>query len=312
MWGETEADYKAVKMLQDIAREFKTLERNDFRVLHAVETGMRFFDWVPVDDLPSYARLPRDEVDYRITRLSKSKLVERKTAHYVGYKLTFDGYDALAIDMLVRRTAIESLGSKVGVGKESDIYDAEREGGRIVIVKFHREGTTFRHVKRSRGYFGKAERCSWMFTSRLAAEREYEAIATLNGNVAVPTPIAHNRHVIVMGLINGREISNTALGDPVAVLDKIIAQIKRTYELGIVHADLSEYNVIVCADGDIALIDWPQWVSVSHPNADELLHRDVSTILSYFARKYQIAKRTEDVLAYVKHRGHGSAQHFGG
>jgi len=273
---------------------------------------MRFFDWVPVDDLPNYARLPRDEVDYRIKRLSKYKLVERKTAHYVGYKLTFGGYDALAINTLVRRGAIESLGSKVGVGKESDIYDAEREGGRIVIVKFHREGTTFRHVKRSRGYFGEAERCSWMLASRLAAEREYEAIATLYGNVAVPTPIARNRHVIVMGLVNGREMSNTALGDPVVILEKIIAQIKLTYELGIIHADLSEYNVIVCADGNIALIDWPQWVPASHPNADELLRRDVSTVLSYFARKYQIARRTEDVLAYVKQRDHGPAQRFAG
>jgi len=54
-------------MLQDIAREFKELERYDFRVLQAVETGMRFFDWVPVDDLPNYARLPRDEVEYRMS-----------------------------------------------------------------------------------------------------------------------------------------------------------------------------------------------------------------------------------------------------
>jgi len=299
-------------MLQDIAREFRELERYDFRVLQAVETGMRFFDWVPVYDLPNYARLPRDEVGYRIKRLSKYKLVERKTAHYVGYKLTFGGYDALAINTLVRRGAIKSLGSKVGVGKESDIYDAECEGGKIVIVKFHREGATFRHVKRSRGYFDEAERCSWMLASRLAAEREYEAIATLYGDVAVPTPIAQNRHVIVMGLVNGREMSNTALGDPVAILEKIIAQIKLTYEFGIIHADLSEYNVIVCADENIALIDWPQWVPASHPNADDLLYRDVSTVLSYFARKYQIARRTEDVLAYVKQRDHGPAQRFSG
>jgi len=299
-------------MLQDIAREFKKLKRYDFRVLHAVETGMRFFDWVPRDDLPSYARLPRDEVDYRIARLSRFKLVERKTAHYVGYKLTFGGYDALAIDALVRHAAIKSLGSKVGVGKESDIYDAERDDGRIVIVKFHREGTTFRHVKRSRGYFGKTERCSWMLASRLAAEKEYEAITILHGSVIVPTPIAHNRHVIVMGRIDGREMTNTILGDPLVILNKIVAQIKLTYELGIIHADLSEYNVIVCPSGNVALIDWPQWVPVTHPNADELLFRDLDTILSFFARKYQIAKQTEDALVYIKQRDPNSARPFAG
>jgi RIO kinase 2 len=289
-------------MLQDIAREFRNLERYDFRVLNGVEAAMRFFDWVPVNNLPSYARLPQEEVDYRIGRLSKHKLVQRKTAHYVGYKLTFTGYDALGIEALVRRNVIESIGSKVGVGKESDIYDAERENGEIAIVKFHREGTTFRHVKRSRGYFGQAERCSWMLASRLAAEREYEALTSLYGNVVVPKPIAHNRHVIVMALLNGREMGNTALGNPVTVLANIMLQVKSAHGRGVVHADLSEYNVIVCADGEVALIDWPQWVPVSHPNADELLYRDVTNLLSYFARKYQVTKRTEDLVAYVKQR----------
>jgi RIO kinase 2 len=298
-----------VKMLQDIAREFRNLERYDFRVLRGVETAMRLFDWVPVEDLPKYTRLPPEEVGYRIQRLSKHKLVLRKTGHYVGYRLTFAGYDALGIDALVRRNAIESLGSKVGVGKESDIYDAERENGEIAIVKFHREGTTFRHVKRLRGYFGETERCSWMLASRLAAEREFEALTSLHGRVVVPKPFAHNRHVVVMGFLNGREMGSTVLANPIMALDDIILQIKAAYDRGIVHADLSEYNVIACIDGGVALIDWPQWVPATHPNAEELLYRDVDNILSYFARKYQVKKRTEDIMAYVRQRDKSTTNH---
>ncbi|HYB59098.1 MAG TPA: RIO1 family regulatory kinase/ATPase [Candidatus Acidoferrales bacterium] len=289
-------------MLQDIAREFRNLQRYDFRVLRGIETAMRFFDWTPLDELPNYARLPQEEVNYRIGRLSRHKLVQRKTAHYVGYKLTFAGYDALAIDALVRSNVIQLLGSKVGVGKESDIYDAKREDGEIVIVKFHREGTTFRHVKRSRGYFGQAERCSWMLASKLAAEREYEALMKLQERVTVPKPIAQNRHIVVMGFLEGRELSNTALEAPLAVLNEIMLQIKLAYQSGVVHADLSEYNVIVCAGGLVALIDWPQWITVSHPNADELLGRDLDNLLAYFVRKYQVTKRIEDCVAYIKQR----------
>jgi RIO kinase 2 len=289
-------------MLQDMGREFRDLQRYDFRVLRGIETAMRFFDWAPLDELPTYARLPQEEVNYRIGRLSRYKLVQRKTAHYVGYKLTFAGYDALGIDTLVRKNVIELLGSKVGVGKESDIYDAKGADGEIVIVKFHREGTTFRHVKRSRGYFGQAERCSWMLASKLAAEREYEALMKLQESVTVPKPISHNRHIVVMGFLDGREISNTALEAPLAVFNEIMLQIKFAYESGVVHADLSEYNVIACAGGKVALIDWPQWVPVSHPNAEELLVRDIGNLLAYFARKYQVKKRIEDCVAYVKHR----------
>jgi RIO kinase 2 len=289
-------------MLQDITREFKNLQRYDFRVLRGIETAMQFFKWVPLDELPNYVRLPLDEVHYRIGRLLRHKLVQRKTAHYIGYKLTFAGYDVLGIETLVRKNVIESLGSKVGVGKESDIYDAKREDGEIVIVKFHREGTTFRHVKRSRGYFGQTKRCSWMLASRLAAEKEYEALMKLQELVTVPKPLAQNRNIIVMGFLEGRQMSNTALETPLAVFNEIILQIKLAYESGVVHADLSEYNVIVCAGGKVALIDWPQWVPLSHPNADELLVRDVDNLLAYFARKYQVTKRIEDCLAYVKHR----------
>ncbi|MGZ4923691.1 MAG: serine/threonine-protein kinase RIO2 [Halobacteriota archaeon] len=295
--------------LQDITREFRNLERYDFRVLQGVESAMRFFDWVPVDSLPYYARMPLEEVSYRIGRLSKHKLVQRKTAHYVGYKLTFAGYDVLGINTLVQRNVIKSFGSKVGVGKESDIYDAERENGQIVIMKFHREGTTFRNVKRSRGYFGKTERCSWMLTSRLAAQSEFDALTSLYGSVIVPKPIAHNRHVIVMSLLNGCELGSSTLENPAIVLENIIVQVKSAYGCGVVHADLSEYNLIVDATEKVALIDWPQWVPTSHPNAEELLYRDITNVLSYFARKYHIKKRTEDVVAYVKQRDKGTTNH---
>ena len=288
-----------MKMLQDLAREFKKLERYDFRVLQGVEIGMRFFDWVPMDALPSYCRLTKEEANYRIGRLLRFKLVQRKTTHYVGYKLTVAGLDALAIHTLVKREAIQALGSKIGVGKESDIYDAKCDNAITVVVKFHREGTTFKQVKRSRGYIAHTERYSWILASNLAAKREYQALEKLHRVVAVPKPIAQDRHVVVMGLIDGRELSRVNLADPPEVLQKIIAQIKLAYKLKVVHGDLSEYNVIVCSDGNIAIIDWPQWVPVSHPNSNELLRRDVSNVLSYFARKYKITKRTEDIMSYI-------------
>ncbi len=289
-------------MLQDIAREFKTLERYDFRVLRAVETGMSFFDWVPIDDLPSYSRLTKHEVNYRIKRLSRLKLIKRKTVHYVGYRLTFTGFDALAIHALVERGAIVALGNTIGVGKESDIYDARRDGGRAVAAKFHREGRTFRHIKRSRAYIERAERCSWMLASRRAAEREYQALKRLYGYVEIPEPIAQNRHVVIMGLIDGNELNRTELAEPFTTLRYIFEQVKLVYDRQVIHGDLSEYNILVRVDANVTLIDWSQWVSLSHPDSENLLRRDVNNVLSFFARKYKITKTTEDVLGYIKRR----------
>jgi RIO kinase 2 len=285
-------------VLEDVAQNFKDLQGYDFRVIGAVEVGMRYFDWVPVEEIPKYSRLPKDEVNYRLKRVLKFKMVQRKTTHYTGFKLTFTGYDALAVNTLVKRNAISALGSRIGVGKESDIYGAKRDE-RVVAVKLHREGLTFKHVKRARGHLFDRDRYSWLLVSKLAAEREFRALNELYPTVSVPEPIDYNRHILVMGLVNGIDLVKVDLKDPEYVLDLIFIQIKSAYEQKIIHSDLSEYNVMITADGTVTIIDWPQYVYVSHPNSKELLTRDVNNILSFFRRKFGIRRSFENVLSYI-------------
>jgi RIO kinase 2 len=71
------------------------------------------------------------------------------------------------------------------------------------------------------------------------------------------------------------------------------------FRLGIDHADLSEFNVMVTGDG-IRIIDWPQAVETSHPNAAELLKRDLSNILEFFARRYRIESDLDKAMAAVR------------
>jgi RIO kinase 2 len=71
------------------------------------------------------------------------------------------------------------------------------------------------------------------------------------------------------------------------MLGAILDEVREAYRLGVIHGDLSEFNVMV--DGNrCALIDWPQWVETGHPNAGETLERDLRVILLHFARKYGI------------------------
>lgn len=56
--------------------------------------------------------------------LLKHKLVHHENTRYDGYRLTPLGYDYLAIHALVARGALTGVGRKVGVGKESDVYEA--------------------------------------------------------------------------------------------------------------------------------------------------------------------------------------------
>ena len=273
-------------MVQNVATEMADLASEDFYLLSGVEQGMRFSEWVAREKLPDFADLTDEEVDYRLDRCERRGLIERKTIQYEGFRLTFEGYDALALHTFAERETIDGVGAPLGVGKESDVYEVSSYTP--LALKYHREGyTDFREVNRGREYTADHEHVSWMYTARKAAKREYEALETVYPDVSVPRPVDQNRHAIVMERVDGVELGRAKLedGQVLGVLDLVLREMGAAYDAGFVHADMSEYNVFVDSDG-VTVFDWPQAVSTDHANADELLARDVENVVGYFRRKY--------------------------
>ncbi|AAV46893.1 serine/threonine-protein kinase RIO2 [Haloarcula marismortui] len=286
-------------MVQNVASVMAELEPEDFHLLSGVEQGMRFSEYVAREKLTEFSRLTTEDVDYRLDRCADRGLVERKTIQYEGFKLTFEGYDTLALHTFAERDTIEGVGSPLGVGKESDVYEAQSY--KPVALKYHREGyTNFREVMKEREYTADRDHVSWLYTARKAAEREYDALETLYPNVSVPQPIDTNRHAIVMEKIDGVELSRTKLetAQVLPILDLVLEEMQTAYREGYVHADMSEYNVFVTNEG-VVVFDWPQAVPTDHENARELLTRDVENIVSYFERKYpqEISNVDRDAVA---------------
>jgi len=293
-------------MIDDTLRVFKDLNSKDFRILTGIETGMKHFEWVPLEELNKYTKLPVEKLEYRLRRLVRDKLVVRNTQPYEGFQIYFEGYDALALNAFVKRKTITAIGDEIGVGKESVIFEAIRQpelglGEPVpVIIKFHREGrTSFKQIKRVREHLGEREHFSWIYAARLAAQREYEIMTNLYPKVSIPKPFDQNRHAIVMELAKGSLLSKTKLLDPEWYLEQILKQVTITYSMGVIHADLSEYNIFASEDG-VQLIDWPQYIRLEHPHADEILERDVSNILTHFYRKYGIKREINETLDEIR------------
>ncbi|AKB79031.1 Serine/threonine protein kinase [Methanosarcina horonobensis HB-1 = JCM 15518] len=300
-------------MIDEVLKVFKKLDAKDFRILTGIETGMKHFEWVPVEELNKYTKMPFDKLEYRLKKLVRDKLVVRTTQPYEGFQIYFEGYDALALNAFVKRKSISAIGDEIGVGKESVIFEAIRQPELAigepfpVIIKFHREGrTSFKQIKRVREHLGEREHFSWIYAARLAAQREYEIMSKLYPQVSVPKPLDQNRHAIVMEIAKGSLLSKTKVVDPEWYLDEILNQAKITYSLGVIHADLSEYNIFVSEEG-VQLIDWPQYVTLDHPHADEILERDISNILTHFSRKYDIKRELGKVLEEIKSRAEKSS-----
>jgi RIO kinase 2 len=215
--------------------------------------------------------------------------------------LNYSGYDCLAINAFVKAGVLEAFGKPLGVGKEADVFDALNPDGVRVAVKFHRLGRiSFRQTRRKRGYM--LDRAGWLFQSRLAAEKEFEALKLVFAHgVTVPEPICQNRHAIVMGVIEGAMLARwREIDDAAKVLREVLMNVRKMYlYAGVVHGDLSEYNIILRPDMHVMIIDWPQFIKKEHPNAADLLIRDITNVLIFFARKFRFKVRVEDVVSFV-------------
>ena len=285
-------------------RAFRELEAEDLQLLQAIEHQLKNYEYVPKDTIQKQSEFSISEIVYRLSPIIKKGLVQGKRGLYTGYALTTAGHDTLAINALVKANVIEAFGKPLGIGKESDVYDALTPDEQKVALKFHRIGrTSFKKTKLKRNYIFKYSYTpDWNQQSRIAANKEYNALKLLYPKgVAVPEPIKKNRHVLVMGMIKGTELYHyLELPDAQAIQDEILFNMRMAYHSAhVIHGDLSPFNIILQPNMHILIIDWPQNVSTRHPNAKELIERDLRNVLTFFQRKYGLENKLKNALIYV-------------
>ena len=279
------------------AEHIRSLLRYELRILSAIERWMKRYSWVPLEQIKDTVGLSESEITFRLGRLIGWGMVRFNPVPYDGYALVFGGYDTLALQALTKKGTVSALGSLIGEGKESVVYEAL--GLCPVAIKFHRVGQrSFSSARTNREYMPEGGHCPWIFASSRSAEREFAALSTLHPEVSVPLPVHRNRHAVVMSLIDGLNLNRCRLDEPAEILDEILKNIRSAYRLGIIHADLSEFNIMV-ERGRCVIIDWPQWVEADHPNAQQVIQRDIENILTYFKRKYHLNYPFEDALQCV-------------
>uniref|UniRef100_A0A915MVH9 non-specific serine/threonine protein kinase n=1 Tax=Meloidogyne javanica TaxID=6303 RepID=A0A915MVH9_MELJA len=260
------------------------LTSQHFRILTSIEMGMKNHELVPLPLIASIAAIHRGATSRLLNDLTRSSSVPND-----GFRLTTLGYDFLALRALRSREVVGSIGNQIGVGKEADVYVGANPMLEDLVLKFHRLGrTSFRKLKEKRDYHRKRHFCSWLYLSRLAAFKEFAFLKALySHNFPVPKPIDISRHTVVMELIVGPTLSNVAhVDDPALLFEKLMNLIERLASYGLIHCDFNEFNIMLREDGSPVLIDFPQMVSVYHPNAEFYFNRDVNCVRTFFARKF--------------------------
>ncbi len=110
--------------------------------------------------------------------------------------------------------------------------------------------------------------------------------------VRVPKPYNFHEGVLLMELVTDAEgnaaprLNDVEFSEELAVAThrKLIGEVVRMLCAGIIHGDLSEFNILMGAEGPV-IIDLPQAVDAAGNNhAEAMLERDVGNLRNYFGR----------------------------
>ncbi|XP_061479049.1 serine/threonine-protein kinase RIO2 isoform X2 [Rhineura floridana] len=252
--------------------------------------GMKNHEIVPPSLIASIASLKHGGCNKLLRELAKHRLLAyERTKTVQGYRLTNGGYDYLALKTLSSRQVVCSVGNQMGVGKESDIYIVANEEEQQLALKLHRLGrTSFRNLKNKRDYHKHRHKMSWLYLSRLAAMKEFAYMKALHDRkFPVPKPHDYNRHAVVMELLSGYPLCQVHhLKDPASLYNELMELIVKLANHGLIHGDFNEFNLMLDGEDQIRMIDFPQMVSTSHPNAEWYFDRDVKCIRDFFMKRF--------------------------
>ncbi|RUR37899.1 PA4780 family RIO1-like protein kinase [Vreelandella populi] len=156
----------------------------------------------------------------------------------------------------------------------------------------YQEGRKERNSRRARAmskktrYGQKEQEQAWLTA-------EVDALYRLAAaDVRVPKPYGFVDGVLLMEMITDAEGDVAPRLDDVTLTheqalryhDKVITDVVRMLCAGLIHGDLSEFNVLVDAEGPV-IIDLPQAVDAAGNNsAAAMLERDVDNMRAYFGR----------------------------
>ena len=204
---------------------------------------------------------------------------------------------------LIEDGLIDEIICQLKSGKEAQVYMV-RSGEKIVCAKVYKEanqrsfkqavqyqeGRTVRNSRRARAmqkrtsYGQKESEEAWL-------SAEVDALYRLAAaGVRVPQPYSFIDGVLLMELITDSEghaaprLSEVSFSPEQAIEyhDRLITEIVRMLCAGLVHGDLSEFNVLIDDNGPV-IIDLPQAVNAAgNNNASMMLERDVNNMRNYF------------------------------
>lgn len=251
-----------------------------------------------------------------LAKLSKKKRPPREEKAFKEQKKieekVFDEELLLAITELMNKGIIKSVDYPVSQGKEAIVFRAtcaEGNEDEFIALKIYRiETSPFFHMQdyiigdpRFSGVRKKKKDVVYAWT-----QKEFRNLKICSeAGVPAPKPIYFKKNILAMEFLGEKGVpystmQETGSDHPERDCELLLEYVRRLYANGLVHADLSEYNVLMHGKKQVPyIIDVGQAVAKGHPKYEEFLVRDIGNILHYF-KKYGVKKNVEEEIKKIK------------
>jgi RIO kinase 1 len=224
----------------------------------------------------------------------------------------FDRYSMLILGSFLNRKVLKSVDYPIASGKEAFVFRAtagenfDRGDGYIAVKIYKVETSDFTrmqsYITGDPRFLGvKRNKSDLVYAWTRKEFRNLEICA--DAGVPAPEPYLFKNNVLLMQFLGEEGIPDSPLVDvgsdnPERDCETLLGYIKKLYAKEFVHADVSEFNVLM--HGEVPyLIDCGQGVLLDHPKSEQFLRRDVENVLRYF-RKYEIERNFDEVMKWVK------------
>ncbi|NMB91251.1 hypothetical protein GYA37_00185 [candidate division WWE3 bacterium] len=212
-----------------------------------------------------------------------------------------------------------TVGDIVKTGKEAIVYKAYLNN-ELTALKVYKDYNT-RAFTDNKGYIAgkyikkpslrkatmKKTKVGKDFIHEGWVKREYVMLNRLfSKGCSIPKPIASVKTAILMEFIGNEAKTAPKLKDAIlnasqaqTTFELIVENMKKFLDVGVVHADLSEFNILWWKEKPY-IIDFPQSIDVKeNTNAESLLLRDVNNVCKYFSKYIEINET--EVYESLKH-----------
>jgi RIO kinase 1 len=219
----------------------------------------------------------------------KRERIERDSELFKVRDEVFDQSTRLTIFKLMNNGYIESLNGEIATGKEANVFYGKDSNGKEIAVKIYRIATSNFNkmytylVGAPRCYYTKKDKRSTVFSW---AKREFKNMKTASEVIDVPKPIIVRNNVLIMEFLGKNMKSYPTLkekksDDPEKEFCIIVENITKLYKNGLIHADLSEYNILM--GKKIYFIDFAQATIKNNIMATDFLRRDIENITRFYS-----------------------------